>query len=295
MQTGMLYALIAYLIWGLLPLYLHALKVVAPLEILMHRMAWSLVFLAMLLLARRQWGWLSGAIGNRRVLGHFALSASVLSINWFLYIWAVNNNHVIDASLGYFINPLVSVLLGYFLLHERLRGGQWAAITIAAFGVIWLTVHAGHLPWIGLGLAVSFGSYGLLRKTATLGALEGLSLETLLLTPFALGYLFWLATQGKSGFVNGGLPLQLLLMAAGPITAVPLLLFAAGARRIPLSLLGFLQYITPSLQLSLGVFLWHEPFDGGKLFGYVLIWSAIAGYTLEGFWVRSRGNVFKLA
>jgi len=295
MQTGKFYAVMAFLIWGLLPLYLHALKVVAPLEILMHRMAWSLVFLTILLLVRRQWGWLSGAIGNRRVLGHFALSASVLSINWFLYIWAVNNNHVVDASLGYFINPLVSVMLGYFLLHERLRVGQWTAIGVAALGVLWLTVQAGQLPWIGLVLAASFGSYGLLRKTAMLGAIEGLSLETLLLIPFALGYLLWLAAQGRSGFVNGDLTLQLMLMAAGPITAVPLLLFAAGARRIPLSLLGILQYLSPTLQLSLGVFFWHEPFDGGKLFGYVLIWSALAGYALEGFWVRSKTNDFKLA
>jgi chloramphenicol-sensitive protein RarD len=286
MQTGIVYAALAYLMWGLLPLYLHALKPVASLEILMHRMAWSLVFLTGVLLVRRQWGWLRGALADCKVVTRFAASASVLSINWFLYIWAVNNGHVVDASLGYFINPLVNVMFGYCLLHERLRGGQWAAIGLAAAGVLWLTVQAGQLPWIGLVLAASFGTYGLLRKTASLGALEGLSLETMLLTPFALAYLIWLASQGQSGFVNGTGDMRAMLIAAGPITAVPLLLFAAGARRIPMSMLGLLQYIGPTLQMALGVFLWHEPFNPAKLVGFALIWSALAMYTLEGFWVR---------
>jgi chloramphenicol-sensitive protein RarD len=286
MQTGIVYAALAYFCWGLLPLYLHALKPVASLEILMHRMAWSLVFLGGVLLVRRQWAWLKPALTDRKVLMRFAASATVLSINWFLYIWAVNNGHVVDASLGYFINPLVNVMFGFFLLHERLRAGQWAAIGLAAVGVLWLTAQAGQLPWIGLVLAVSFGTYGLLRKTASLGALEGLSLETLLLTPFAAAYLIWLGLHGQSGFVNGNADLRMLLVAAGPITAVPLLLFAAGARRIPMSLLGLLQYIGPTLQMGLGVFLWHEPFNQGKLIGFALIWSALACYTLEGFWAR---------
>ena len=288
MQTGILYAAIAYFIWGLLPLYLKMLKPVPALEILMHRMVWSLVFLLVVLWWRGHWAWLKPALTDRRVVGRFIASAFVLSLNWFIYIWAVNSGRVVDASLGYFINPLVNVMFGFFLLHERLRPGQWAAIGIAAGGVLWLTVQAGQLPWIGLLLAASFGTYGLLRKTATLGALEGLSIETLLLAPFAVGYLVWLVAHGESGFVSASPSGKALLMAAGPITAVPLLLFAAGARRITLSLLGLLQYIGPTLQMGLGVFLWHEPFNVHKLIGFLLIWSALAIYTAEGFWSRRR-------
>lgn len=281
MQTGILYACTAYFIWGLLPLYLKALKHVPALEILMHRMVWSLVFLAVVLALKKHWGWIKPALTDRKVVMRFVASAGVLSINWFIYIWAVNAGRVVDASLGYFINPLVNVMFGYFLLHERLRPAQWAAISVAAAGVLWLTVQAGQLPWIGLLLAASFGTYGLLRKTASLGALEGLSLETLLLTPFALAWLGWLVGHGQSGFVNGDAHTHWLLIAAGPITAIPLLLFAAGARRIPMSLLGLLQYIGPTLQMGLGVFLWHEPFGQGKLIGFALIWSALLLYTLE--------------
>lgn len=286
MQLGIVYAALAYFCWGLLPLYLHALKAVPSFEILMHRMVWSLVFLIGVLAVRKHWSWLGAAVRDVRVLGRFAASATTLSINWFLYIWSVNNGHVVDASLGYFINPLVNVMFGFFLLHERLRPAQWASIGLAAVGVLWLTVQAGQLPWIGLALALSFGTYGLLRKTASLGALEGLSLETMLLTPFAIAYLFWLAAHGQSGFVNSDGGMKAMLIAAGPITAVPLLLFAAGARRIPMSLLGLLQYIGPTLQMALGVFLWHEPFNQGKLVGFALIWAALACYTAEGFWVR---------
>ncbi|WP_460529336.1 EamA family transporter RarD [Chitinimonas naiadis] len=288
MRTGILYAAAAYFIWGLLPLYLKAMKHVPALEILMHRMVWSLVFLVGVLYVRKHWSWLKPALTDIKVVGRFVASAAVLSINWFIYIWAVNDGRVVDASLGYFINPLVNVMFGYFLLHERLRRTQWAAIAVAALGVIWLTVLAGQLPWIGLALAASFGTYGLLRKTAPLGALEGLSLETLLLTPFAALYIGWLAAHGNSGFVNGDMQTHWLLIAAGPITAIPLLLFAAGARRIPMSLLGLLQYIGPTLQMALGVFVWHEPFNQGKLVGFALIWSALALYTLEGFVVSRR-------
>lgn len=289
MQTGILYACAAYFIWGLLPLYLKALKTVPALEILMHRMVWSLVFLAIVLAVRRHWGWLRGALGDRRIVLRFVASAAVLSINWFIYIWAVNAGRVVDASLGYFINPLVNVMFGYFLLHERLRPAQWGAIAVAAAGVLWLTVDAGQLPWIGLLLAASFGTYGLLRKTAPLGALEGLSLETLLLTPFALAWLGWQLAHGQSGFAEASNGTQILLLLAGPITAIPLLLFAAGARRIPMSLLGLLQYIGPTLQMGLGVFLWHEPFGSHKLIGFALIWSALVLYTLENL-LNSRRN-----
>ncbi|NUO85062.1 MAG: EamA family transporter RarD [Cupriavidus sp.] len=288
MQLGILYALLAYLIWGLLPLYIKSLPGIAPMEILLHRMVWSLVFLGLILAWRRQWAWLGQVLRDRRLLLSFAASAALLCANWFLYIWAVSANRVVDASLGYFINPLFSVLLGVVFLHERLRRVQWLAIAVAAAGVAWLTVAAGQLPWIALGLAASFGGYGLLRKTGALGALEGLSLETLLLFPLAAAALGWLFATGQDSFTHAAPGTQWLLLLAGPVTAVPLLFFAAGARRIPLSLLGLLQYTGPTLQLLLGVWLWHEPFPAQKQVGYALIWLSLALYAAEGLWMTAR-------
>jgi chloramphenicol-sensitive protein RarD len=288
MQLGILYALLAYAIWGLLPLYIKSLHGIAPAEILLHRMVWSLVFLGLILAWRRQWKWLGQVFGDRRLLLSFAASAALLCANWFLYIWAVSANRVVDASLGYFINPLFSVLLGVVFLHERLRRVQWLSIAVAAAGVAWLTVAAGQLPWIALGLAASFGGYGLLRKTGALGALEGLSLETLLLFPLAAAALGWLFATGQDSFTHAAPGTQWLLLLAGPVTAVPLLFFAAGARRIPLSLLGLLQYTGPTLQLLLGVWLWNEPFPAPKQAGYALIWLSLALYAAEGLWMNTR-------
>ncbi|HVL76657.1 MAG TPA: EamA family transporter RarD [Noviherbaspirillum sp.] len=287
MRTGMLYAAGAYASWGLFPLYFKSLQALQPLEVLLHRMLWSLVFVLAVLACRRQWRWIAEVMRKPRVLAGFAVSAVLLSTNWFIYIWAVNNDRVVDASLGYFINPLFSVLLGYLLLRERLRPVQWAAVGLAAAGVLWLTWQVGQLPWVALSLATTFGLYGLMRKTASLGALEGLTLETLLLFPFAAVWLAWLTAQGATGFGDVGLSTQLLLAAAGPITAIPLLMFAAGARRIPLSLLGLLQYIGPTLQLLIGVWVYNEPFGGARLIGFALIWGALAVYSVEGLW-RSR-------
>ncbi|UIF86191.1 EamA family transporter RarD [Cupriavidus sp. UYPR2.512] len=288
MQLGILYALLAYVIWGLLPLYIKSLPGIAPLEILLHRMVWSLVFLGLILTWRHQWAWLGRVLKDRRLLLSFAASAALLCANWFLYIWAVSANRVVDASLGYFINPLFSVLLGVVFLHERLRLVQWLSIAVAAAGVAWLTVAAGQLPWIALGLAASFGGYGLLRKTGALGALEGLSLETLLLFPLAAAALAWLFATGQDSFTHAAPGTQWLLLLAGPVTAVPLLFFAAGARRIPLSLLGLLQYTGPTLQLLLGVWLWNEPFPVQKQVGYALIWLSLALYAAEGLWMNTR-------
>jgi len=282
MQLGILYALLAYIIWGLLPLYIKSLHGVAPLEILLHRMVWSLVFLGAILLWRRHFGWLRDVVANPRLVLGFGASAALLCCNWFLYIWAVSADRVVDASLGYFINPLFSVLLGVLLLHERLRPGQWLSIAIAAAGVLWLTVTAGQLPWIALGLAATFAGYGLLRKTGALGALEGLSLETLLLFPLAAVTLGFLFVTGQDTTRAAAPGTQVLLMMAGPITAVPLLFFAAGARRIPLSLLGLLQYAGPTIQLVLGIWLFHEPFPAQKQIGYALIWVSLAIYAAEG-------------
>jgi chloramphenicol-sensitive protein RarD len=284
MRAGVLYAAAAYAIWGLFPLYFKALQGISPSEILMHRIVWSLIFLAILLTWRRQWAWLRGLLQKPKVLAGFTASAVLLSTNWLIYIWSVNNDRVVEASLGYFINPLVNVLMGYVVLRERLRRGQWAAIALAAAGVGWLTWTGGHLPWIALTLAITFGTYGLLRKTAALGALEGLSLETMILFPFALCFTIWLTVSGDNHFPQAPLSTQLLLISAGPITAIPLLMFAAGARRIPLSLLGLLQYIGPSLQLLLGVWLYHEPFGGARLAGFAMIWAALALYSAEGLW-----------
>lgn len=284
MQRGILYAASAYAMWGLFPLYFKALQGLPPLEILLHRMVWSLVFVLAVLATRRQWVWLADVLRKPKVLAGFAASALLLSTNWFIYIWAVNNDRVVESSLGYFINPLFNVLLGFLVLRERLRVVQWLAVALAGCGVLWLTWQGGELPWVALALASSFGLYGLLRKTASLGALEGLTLETLLLFPLAAGYLMFLTAQGSNSFVGASTSTQLLLAASGPITAIPLLLFAAGARRIPLSLLGLLQYIGPTLQLLIGVWVYHEPFSGVKLVGFALIWIALLVYSLEGLW-----------
>jgi chloramphenicol-sensitive protein RarD len=282
MRTGILSAASAFLCWGLFPLYFHAIGEVPPLQILAHRMLWSLLFLVIVLLVRRQWKWLA-VVRQPRIFGSFIASAVLLSVNWLIYIWAVNNGHVIESSLGYFINPLVNISLGYLLLKERLRPAQWMAIAVAALGVAWLTWQAGTVPWIALALAFSFGGYGLLRKTAALGALEGLSFETMVLFPVAAAYVIWLTVNGQNAFINtDSTSTRLLLMAAGPITAIPLLLFASGARQIPLSVLGLLQYLSPTLQFLLGVWLFHEAFTPDRLVGFVLIWAALALFAVEG-------------
>jgi len=283
MLTGVFSAGLAFLIWGTFPIYLRTLQGIPPLEILANRVCWSVVFLGLLLLLRRQWGWLTQIRNNPKLLLSFVASALMLTLNWVIYIWSVNAGQIIDATLGYFITPLVNVLFG-LMLGERLRIGQWTSVILAASGVAWLTFSAGQLPWVGLMLAASFGMYGLLRKTAALGALEGLSIETLIILPAALGFLL-IPGSGSSHSVGGdSLSTSLLLMAAGPVTAIPLLLFAHGARRIPLSVLGILQYIGPTIQFLLGVWLYHEPFEGNKMIGFSIIWSALALYSAEGLW-----------
>ena len=221
MNPGIAYAALAFFLWGLFPLYFRAIEEVAPIEILAHRMLWSLLFLSIVLTVRGQWKWLPEVRRQPRVIASFVASAVLLTLNWFVYIWAVNNGHVLDSSLGYFINPLVNVLLGVLLLKEKLRRLQWLAIALAGCGVGWLTWQGGQLPWIALILGASFGLYGLLRKTATLGAIEGLALETLLLAPLAIGGLLWLAWQGQGHFGQPPLSDSAWLLLAGPFTAVP--------------------------------------------------------------------------
>lgn len=284
MNAGIAYAVFAYVLWGVFPVYFKALHDVPAAEILAHRMVWSLVFVAAVLALRRRWDWLADVLARPALVGRFVATAALVTVNWGVYIWAVNAGRVVDASLGYFINPLVNVAIGAIVLHERLRPAQWIAVALAATGVAWLTWHAGTLPWIGLTLAFSFAAYGLLRKTASLGAAEGLALETALLAPLALAYLGWLGAADSSAFGDGSAATRWLLAAAGPVTALPLLAFAAGARRIPFSMLGLLQYIAPTLQLLLGVWLYREPFEPGKALGFAAIWVALAIYSIEGLW-----------
>lgn len=281
----MLYAIAAYVLWGLFPIYFKALEAeIPPVDIVAHRILWSFLFLMIVLTVRKQWAWVGPVLRQPRVIGGFVASALLLTANWTTYIWAVNNNHIVEASLGYLINPMVSVALGLVFLHERPRPLQWLAIAIAAGAVLWLTWQAGHPPWIALTLAVTFGGYGLLRKTASLGALPGLALETALVLPLALAFLVYTSLQGHNTFSSASTSTKWLLAAAGPITSIPLLMFAAGARRIPLSLVGVLQYITPSLQLLFGVWLYGEQLDGDRLNGFILIWCALGLYSAEGLW-----------
>ncbi len=286
MNRGVLYALGAYLCWGFLPVFWKAVQQASPLEILAHRVVWSLLFLLILLAILRKWRWTRAVISDRRILFTFALTSLVLSINWLTYIWAVNAGHVIETSLGYFINPLVNVLLGVVVLHERMRWGQWLAIGVATVGVLYLTIALGSLPWIALTLAFSFGLYALIRKMAALNSLEGLTLETLFMIVPASFYLLYLESVGRGTFGHLSPTFSSLLITTGVVTAIPLLLFAAGARRIPLSLVGILQYTSPTIQFLLGVFLYREPFSATKLVGFVLIWLALTLYTGESLWQR---------
>lgn len=282
MSSGVLYGLAAYVMWGLFPLFFKQLQAASALEVVLHRMVWSLVFVVLVLGALRRWSWLADVRRSPMLLVKFAVSAALLAANWLIYIWAVNNDHVLDASLGYFILPLVNVALGFFFLHERPRKAQWAAFAVAACGVLWLALQSGHMPWIALLLALSFGFYGLMRKVAVLGALEGMSLETMLLAPIALVVLLW-------GNTSGAMPAHdahtwLFFVLSGPVTAIPLLLFAAGARRSQLSTMGILQYLSPSILVLLGVFVYGEPFAGPRAVGFALIWLALVLYSAEGLW-----------
>ncbi len=281
MKKGVAYAIVTYILWGLFPIYWKNLTAVPALEILSHRIVWTLVFVLFLLGVQKKWGWIKPALRDKRTLGIFFVTASVLSLNWLTYIWGVNAGYIIETSLGYFINPLVSVLLGVIFLHERLRRGQWVAIGIATLGVVYLTVSYGTLPWISLTLAFSFAIYGLLRKIAPLGSQEGLALETAWMFLPAFLYLLFVQGQGTATFGQIDTKTTLLLAFAGVATAVPLLFFAAAVRRIPLSLVGILQYIAPTIQFLIGVFIYNEEFSQTSFIGFSIIWSALIVFTAE--------------
>ena len=278
---GIAYALSAYVLWGLSPLYWKFLHALPPDQIIAHRIWWSWVLLAAwgAWRGRRWWA----RLRTPRVRRVYALAAVLLAANWLTYIHAVQTNQLVEASLGYFINPLVSVLLGLVFLRERLRLGQWFAVGLAAAGVTYLTWDYGRVPWIAFTLAGTFGLYGLLTKVAPLDALDALTLETGLLAVPALGYLAWHESQGQGLLAYGYQPgLWALVLATGPVTATPLALFGMAARRVPLSLVGLLQYLAPTLQFLLGVWLYHEPFGRSQAWGYAAVWLALLVLWVEG-------------
>jgi len=291
MNKGLLYAILAYLLWGFLPVYWKALQTVPAGQIVGHRMVWSLVFVGVLFFLQNRWSHFINTIKNKKVLLIYLSAAAILTVNWFIYIWGVNAGYVVETALGYFINPLVNVLLGVVLLRERLRPGQWAAVGAAAVGVLFLTIVYGTLPWIALALAFSFAIYALIKKTAPLAALDGLFLETALLFLPALLFLFYQDRLGAGAFGHTGLTITLLLIFTGLATGLPLLLFAAAARRIPLSTIGLLQYLAPTIQFLLGVFVYQEPFNLTRLIGFSFIWLALVIYSAESLARRRKAAV----
>ncbi|MFV8186482.1 EamA family transporter RarD [Streptomyces sp. AF1B] len=280
-RTGLLNGFAAYGMWGLVPLFWPLLKPAGAGEILAHRMAWSLVFVAVALLVTRRWAWAGALLRQPRRLALVAVAAAFITINWGVYIWAVNSGHVVEASLGYFINPLVTIAMGVLLLKERLRPVQWVAVGTGLAAVVVLAVGYGQLPWISLTLAFSFATYGLVKKKVDLGGVESLAAETAIQFVPAVGYLMWLSSQGESTFATHGPGHAALLAAAGVVTALPLVCFGAAAIRVPLSTLGLLQYLTPVFQFLLGILYFHEEMPPERWAGFGLVWVALALLTWD--------------
>ncbi len=282
---GLAWATTAFAAWGLLPIFWKLLDQVPAFEILNHRILWSAVWVGLLVTVRSRWGEVGQALRSRRTLAMISASTLILACNWLLFIWAVNSGYVLEVSLGYFINPIFSVLLGILFLRERLRRPQYLAVGLAAAGVLFLTLYYGQFPWIGIGLAFTFGIYGLVRKTAPVDALLGLALETLALALPSIAYLTWLESAQASSW--SGDPVTLMLLAAaGPATSLPLLWFALGARRLRLTTMGLLQYIGPSIQFVLAVFVFRERFTSAHLIAFSLVWTALAIFSLEALWTE---------
>jgi chloramphenicol-sensitive protein RarD len=279
--AGLGYGVMAYLIWGFFPVYFKALTSVPALQVVSHRIVWSVLFLALILGWRGKWGAVTGAFRDRRVVVLLTSSALLIATNWLVFMIAVGHAQVIQSSLGYFITPFVSVLLGVIFLQERLSRLQITSLALAAAGVVLLTVHYGRFPWVSLILAVTFGSYGLLRKVVTVDSITGLTVETLLLAPFALGYLAYVSLNGTGSFPGEVLQTNVFLVCAGAATSVPLLLFASAARRLRLATIGFLQYITPTMHFLLAVLLYKEPFTQAHLACFVLIWAGLCCYSYD--------------
>jgi chloramphenicol-sensitive protein RarD len=280
-RSGLLAAVGGYLLWGLFPLYWPLLEPAAPVEILAHRVVWSLVFLLGLLALGSGFGWLRRL--SRRAVGLLVLAAALVSVNWGVYIYGVNSGHVVETSLGYFINPLVTVVLAMVFFHERLRPRQGLAVAVAAAGVLVLTVDYGRMPWIALTLALSFGLYGLVKKRAGVDGMQSLAVETAAIVLPAAAYLVWLGGTGRGTFTSEGAGHTALLVAAGVVTAVPLMLFGTAAVRIRLSTLGLLQYLTPTIQFLIGVRFYHEQMPLSRLAGFALVWLALLVFMLDAF------------
>ena len=287
-HRGAAAALLCYFVWGIVPLYWTQLASIDAVELIAHRHVWSLVFLIGLIVWQGGFGEVRDALRTPRGVGINLVSALLLTGNWLVYVWGVNTGHVIDCSLGYFLVPLVNVAAGRFVLHEHLRPAQWAAIALAAVGVGWMIVQLGRPPWIALALAGTWGAYSLMRKQSRLGSITGLTLETLLLAPLAVGFLLWQHRSGAGALGRVDARTHLLVLSSGVITAIPLLLFAYGARRIRLSTLGLLQYVAPTVQLSLGIWIYHEPFPRARMISFAFIWIGLALYTADNLWQQRR-------
>lgn len=283
MNKGILYGIGAYVLWGFFPIYWKFLHPVPALQVIGHRIGWSFIMLAVYVLITKQWQDFRSVAFKAKTIGMYSIAAVLLSINWLIYVWGVNAGFIVETSLGYFINPLLSVLLGVIFLRERLRPMQWIPVGLAAVGVIYLTFVYGRLPWIALSLAFSFGFYGFVKKLSPLGSLYGLTLETGIVFPVALIYLVVVGVTGTGAFFHAGTLIDLFLIGAGIVTTIPLLMFASAAKQIPLTLVGLLQYIAPTLQFLIGVFVYKESFDFSHFIGFAIVWVALIFFAVESY------------
>jgi len=283
MNKGIWYAIGAYVSWGLFPIYWKMLQHVPALQLIGHRIVWSFLFLVAVIFFIRRWAGFQSTIFTKTILRVYFIAALLIGVNWLTYVWAVNSGHIVEASLGYFINPLLSVLIGVVFLHEHLRLKQWISIGLAGIGVLFLTIVHGSIPWIALLLASTFASYGFVKKIAPLGSVHGLTLETGILLLPALLYLFISDRSGTGAFLHTGTMYDILLAGAGVVTTIPLLMFASATRRIPLSLVGILQYISPTLQFLIGVLIFNEAFTFIQFIGYAIVWAALILFGMESY------------
>ena len=289
MNKGIWLAAAAYGVWGFFPVYWKLLKHVPALQLLGHRIGWSFILLVMVLFVSHRWEDFRQAIASRRIQRTYLAAAILIGINWLTYVWAVNAGFIVETSLGYFINPLVSVLLGVIILKEKIRTWQWMAIGLVAVGVLYLTFSYGSLPWIALTLAFTFAFYGFVKKTAPLNSIQGLTLETGILFLPSIGWLIFSEVRGDGAFLHSGWVADFMMIGAGLVTTIPLLMFASAAKLIPLSMVGILQYIAPTIQFLIGVLVYHEPFTSSRVIGFSIVWIALLIFGIEG-WVVRRSN-----
>ena len=292
--AGLLAGIGAYLIWGFAPMYFKLLSELSALEILCHRSIWSLVLALLMLAFLHKLGGLRAVLRSKKTMLALVVSTALISVNWLIFIWAITNNHLLDASLGYYINPLFSVMLGVLVLGERLRPLQWMAVALAAAGIAYELWQFGRVPLVALGLALTFGLYGLVRKQTSVDSLTGLTVETLFMLPLAVGYLFW-TTSPTSNLLNNSWQMNAILVAAGPVTLTPLLLFNIAARRLNLSTLGFLQYLGPTLMFFFATLLYKEPFNSAKLVTFIFVWIALGFYSADALMQRRKTRALRKA